>query len=189
MAAFLNGTCNENQLDALVQALFKHIKKYDRSPNMDELRSIVSGLAEQCTNSVSVTDRIELLVRKLCYQFSNQSNRYPGQSKFHQPNKRKRLTRDDDTVINNHQQGRNSNTINDLDRLMHSWTTTNDCKDSNHNENIHHQQHPPSGSSLGSSSPISNHMTTNNHEQSEGCQEHTLDLSTGKNNNNLMFTE
>jgi len=77
MAAFLNGTCNENQSDALVQALFKHIKKYDRSPNMDELRSIVGGLAEQCTNSVSVTDRIELLVRKLCYQFSNQSDRFP----------------------------------------------------------------------------------------------------------------
>jgi len=111
------------------------------------------------------------------------------ESKRRQPNKRKRLTRDDDTVINNHQQGRNSNTINDLDRLMHSWTTTNDCKDSNHSENIHHQQHPPSGSSLGSSSPISNHMTTNNHEQSEDCQEHPLDLSTGKNNNNLMFTE
>ena len=30
MAAFLNGTCNENQLNDLVQALYKHIEKYDR---------------------------------------------------------------------------------------------------------------------------------------------------------------
>jgi hypothetical protein len=47
--------------------------------------------------------------------------------KRRQPNKRKRLTRDDDS-INNIQDGRNSDGMNDVDRLMHLWTT-NDCKD------------------------------------------------------------
>ncbi len=111
--------------------------------------------------------------------------------KRRQPNKRKRLTREDDSVINHLQQGRNSNTINDLDRLMHLWTTTNDYKDTNSNENIHHQQqqHSPSGSSSGSSSPVSNHMTTDNHDQSEGCQKyHPLNLSIGT-NNNVMCSE
>jgi hypothetical protein len=109
--------------------------------------------------------------------------------KRRQPNKRKRLTRDDDSVINTHPSGRNSNPINDLDRLMHLWTTTNDYKDSNHHENIHQQPQSPSGSSSGSSSPVSNHIKTENYERSEGCQKyHPLNLSTA-NNNNLMCNE
>ncbi len=93
--------------------------------------------------------------------------------KRRQPNKRKRLAREDDSIINNIQQGRNSNTINDLDRLMHLWTTTNDYKDANHNENIPQQEeHSPSDSSSGSSSPVSNHMITDNQDQSEGCQKY-----------------
>jgi hypothetical protein len=97
------------------------------------------------------------------------------------------MARDDDCGINTQQQGRNSNTINDLDRLMHLWTATNDYKDSNLQQQ--QQQHSPSGSSSGSSSPVSNHLTTDNHEQSEGCQKYRpLNLSTG-NSNNLMCSE
>jgi hypothetical protein len=93
------------------------------------------------------------------------------------------LARDDDCGINNTQQGRNSNTINDLDRLMHLWTATNDYKDPNLQ-----QPHSPSGSS-GSSSPVSNHTTNENHDQPEACQKYRpLNLSTG-NNNNLMCSE
>lgn len=99
------------------------------------------------------------------------------------------MTRDDDSGISTNTQARNSNTINDLDRLMHLWTATNDYKDSNHNENLQNQQHSPSGSSSGSSSPVSNHMTTDNHEQTEGCQKyHPLNLST-TNHHNVMCSE
>jgi len=166
-----------------------NISIFFRYPNADELRSIVSRLVDRHPNSVSVIGSVELLVRKLYYKFCNERKKYPVELKRRQPNKRKRLTREDDSVINNIQPGRTSNTINDLDRLMHLWTTTNDYKDSNHNENIHQQQHSPSGSSSGSSSPVSNHMTIDNHEQSEGCQKyHPLNLSTG-NNHNLMCSE
>ncbi len=157
-------------------------------PNADELRSIVSRLVDRHPNSVSVIGSIELLVRKLYYKFCNERKKYPVELKRRQPNKRKRLTRDDDCGVNNHQQGRNSNTINDLDRLMHLWTATNDYKDSNLQQQQQQQQNSPSGSS-GSSSPISNHLTTDNHEQLEGCQKYRpLNLSTG-NNNNLMCSE
>jgi len=189
IAAFLNGNGDANQLNALVQALYQEIVKYELYPNTDELRSIVSRLVDRHPNSVSVIGSVELLVRKLYYKFCNERKKYPVELKRRQPNKRKRLTREDDSVINNHQQGRNSNTINDLDRLMHLWTATNDYKDSNHNENISQQQHSPSGSSSGSSSPVSNYMINDNHEQSEGCQKyHPLNLSTA-NNNNLMCSE
>lgn len=127
-------------------------------------------------------------MRKLYYKFCNERKKYPVELKRRQPNKRKRLARDDDSGMNTSTQGRNSNTINDLDRLMHLWTTANDYKDSNHNEN-QQQQHSPSGSSSGSSSPISNHMTTDNQEQTERCQKyHPLNLSTA-NHHNLMCNE
>jgi hypothetical protein len=106
-------------------------------PNADELRSIVSRLVDRHPNSVSVIGSVELLVRKLYYKFCNERKKYPVELKRRQPNKRKRLTLDDDAVVNNSQHGTNNNTINDLDRLMHLWTTTNDCKDSNLNENHH----------------------------------------------------
>jgi hypothetical protein len=106
-------------------------------PNADELRSIVSRLVDRHPNSVPVIGSVELLVRKLYYKFCNERKKYPVELKRRQPNKRKRLTLDDDSVVNNSQHGTNNNTINDLDRLMHLWTTTNDCKDSNLTENHH----------------------------------------------------
>ena len=164
---------------------------YSSYPNADELRSIVSRLVDRHPNSLSVIGSIELLVRKLYYKFCNERKKYPVELKRRQPNKRKRLTRDDDSVMNPIQQGRNSNTIHDLDRLMHLWTTPTDYKDSNDNGNIHQRQHSPSGSSSGSSSPVSNHMTTDNQEQWDVTQKyHPLNLSTGGNNtNNIMCIE
>ncbi|CAF0914256.1 unnamed protein product [Rotaria sp. Silwood1] len=194
IAAFLNGNGDANQLNALVQALYQEIVKYELYPNADELRSIVSRLVDRHPNSLSVIGSIELLVRKLYYKFCNERKKYPVELKRRQPNKRKRLTRDDDTMINNIQQGRNSNTIHDLDRLMHLWTTTNDYKDIKiekiHQEE-HEQQHSPSGSSSGSSSPDSKHATNDNRDQWDGCQKyHPLNLSIGNNNNNnLMCSE
>ncbi|CAF0828776.1 unnamed protein product [Rotaria sordida] len=192
IAAFLNGNGDANQLNALVQALYQEIVKYELYPNADELRSIVSRLVDRHPNSLPVIGSIELLVRKLYYKFCNERKKYPVELKRRQPNKRKRLTRDDDTVINNVQQGRNSNTIHDLDRLMHLWTTTNDYKDIIKIEKTHNQeqQHSPSGSSSGSSSPVSNHMVNENHDQWDECQKyHPLNLSIGNNTNNLMCTE
>lgn len=114
--------------------------------------------------------------------------------KRRQPNKRKRLTRDDDNVMSATQAGRNSNTMHDLDRLMHLWTTTNEYKDSIPNENIPQQQHSPSGSSSGSSSPVSNHVSNENQEQWNGFHRYNpLNLSLGNTNNatdnNLMCNE
>ncbi|CAF2939306.1 unnamed protein product [Rotaria sp. Silwood2] len=196
IAAFLNGNGDANQLNALVQALYQEIVKYELYPNADELRSIVSRLVDRHPNSLPVIGSIELLVRKLYYKFCNERKKYPVELKRRQPNKRKRLTRDDDTVLNNIQQGRNSNTIHDLDRLMHLWTTTNDYKDikieKTHQEQEQEQQHSPSGSSSSSSSPVSNHMTTDNRDQWDASQKfHPLNLSIGNNNNNnnLMCTE
>jgi len=98
MAAFCGGNCSESELDALAQALFKHIKIYKSSPTLGELRSTVTGLVEQCTNSESGTGRIELLVNRLCYLFTiDHTDEFPAETIFHQPNKRKRGTRDDDT--------------------------------------------------------------------------------------------
>ncbi|CAF1019223.1 unnamed protein product [Adineta steineri] len=191
IAAFLNGNGDANQLNALVQALYQEIVKYELYPNADELRSIVSRLVDRHPNSLPVIGSIELLVRKLYYKFCNERKKYPVELKRRQPNKRKRLTREDDmNMSNNIQQGRNSNTINDLDRLMHLWTTTNEYKDSISNENIKQEQHSPSGSSSCSSSPVSNHMMIdNNSEQSEGCQKYIpLNLSIA-NNNNLICSE
>ncbi|UJR30454.1 hypothetical protein I4U23_017987 [Adineta vaga] len=185
IAAFLNGNGDANQLNALVQALYQEIVKYELYPNADELRSIVSRLVDRHPNSLSVIGSIELLVRKLYYKFCNERKKYPVELKRRQPNKRKRLTRDED--LNNISQGRNSNTMNDLDRLMHLWTATNDLKDSNLQQQ---QQHSPSGSSSGSSSPISNRETAVKHEPMDECPKyHPLNLSVGNNNANLICSE
>jgi len=107
--------------------------------------------------------------------------------KRRQPNKRKRLTRDDnDSMVSQCPQGRNSNTINDLDRLMHLWTGNNDYKDSN-GQSMKHELHSPSGSSSGSSSPVSNRMIINTQEQTEPSQKiHPLNLSIA---NHVMSSE
>lgn len=137
---------------------------------------------------MTVIGSVELLVRKLYYKFCNERKKYPVELKRRQPNKRKRLTRDDEPALSITPQGRNSNTINDLDRLMHLWTASNDYKDSN----LHHQQqqqsnqqHSPSGSSSGSSSPVSNHINTDHQEQSEVSYQkyRPLNLSTANHHN------
>lgn len=145
-------------------------------------------MVDRHPNCVTVIGSVELLVRKLYYKFCNERKKYPVELKRRQPNKRKRLTRDDEPGINLPPQGRNSNTINDLDRLMHLWTATNDYKDSSllhQQQQQSTQQHSPSGSSSGSSSPVSNHMNTDNHEQSEGGYQkyRPLNLSTANNPN------
>jgi hypothetical protein len=151
--------------------------KYFSYPNADELRSIVSRLVDRYPHCISVIGSIELLVRKLYYKFCNERKKYPIELKRRQPNKRKRLIRNDD---DNQQifSERQTNLSNDfhhssLDRLMHLWTTTaNDYKDLNHQQ---------SGSSSNSSSPISNN-------QDESQKYHPLNLSIST-NNNLMCTE
>ncbi len=135
---------------------------------------------------------MELLVRKLYYKFCNERKKYPVELKRRQPNKRKRLMRDEDlSMMNNNQQiflGRQGNLSNDLnhsslDRLMHLWTTTttatgNDYKDFN-------QQHSSqSSSSSNSSSPVSN-----NQDESKKYHPLNLSISMNSNNNNLMCTE
>lgn len=59
---------------------------------------------------------MELLVRKLYYKFCNERKKYPIEFKRRQPNKRKRLLRDDEQRRSNdfHQTS--------LDHLMHLWT-------------------------------------------------------------------
>jgi hypothetical protein len=145
-------------------------------------------LVDRYPQCISVIVSVELLVRKLYYKFCNERKKYPVELKRRQPNKRKRLIRDEDLPMINTQQsllGRQSNLSNDfhqssLDRLMHLWTT-NDYKDVNTNENNQQQHSPQSGSSSNSSSPISN-----NQEQ----KYHPLNLSISTcNNNNLMCTE
>jgi len=150
-------------------------------PNADELRSIVSRLVDRYPHCLTVIGSIELLVRKLYYKFCNERKKYPIELKRRQPNKRKRLIRDDDLSIINNQQifsGRQENLSNDfhhssLDRLMHLWTTTtstatNDYKGSSSNS---------------SSSPISNNLD-------ESQKYHPLNLSISTNNeNNLICME
>ncbi|CAF1006190.1 unnamed protein product [Adineta ricciae] len=187
IAAFLNGNGDANQLNALVQALYQEIVKYELYPNADELRSIVSRLVDRYPNSLAVIGSVELLVRKLYYKFCNERKKYPVELKRRQPNKRKRVPRDDDLSMSNISQGRNSNTMNDLDRLMHLWTGANDYKDAN----LQHQEHSPSGSSTGSSSPVSSHQSnTVKQEPMDECQKyHPLNLSVGNNNANVMCSE
>nr|ACF75527.1 hypothetical protein 21 [Philodina roseola] len=119
--AFLNGTGDANQLNALVQALYQEIVKYELYPNADELRSIVSRLVERHPNCLNVIGSVELLVRKLYYKFCNERKKYPVELKRRQPNKRKRFVRDDEL----NSSGKNNHPhvpANDLDRLMNLWT-------------------------------------------------------------------
>ncbi|CAF2517114.1 unnamed protein product [Rotaria sp. Silwood2] len=192
IAAFLNGNGDANQLNALVQALYQEIVKYELYPNADELRSIVSRLVDRYPHCVSVIGSIELLVRKLYYKFCNERKKYPIELKRRQPNKRKRLIRDDDLSMMNNQQiflGCQTNVSNELqhsslDRLMNLWTTTT----TNDYKNLNQQHSPRSSSSSNSSSPISNHL-----EQIDESQKyHPINLSistNNNNNNNLMCTE
>ncbi|CAF4056494.1 unnamed protein product, partial [Rotaria magnacalcarata] len=138
----------------------------------------------------SVIGSIELLVRKLYYKFCNERKKYPIELKRRQPNKRKRLLRDDDVSIMNNQQiflGCQTNVSNELhntslDRLMNLWTAvtpTNDYKD------LSQQHSPQSGSSSNLSSPISNNLEST--EESKTYLPINLSIST--NNNNIMCTE
>ncbi|CAF1551143.1 unnamed protein product [Rotaria magnacalcarata] len=190
IAAFLNGNGDANQLNALVQALYQEIVKYELYPNADELRSIVSRLVDRHPHCASVIGSIELLVRKLYYKFCNERKKYPIELKRRQPNKRKRLLRDDDVSIMNNQQiflGCQTNVSNELhntslDRLMNLWTAvtpTNDYKD------LSQQHSPQSGSSSNLSSPISNNLEST--EESKTYLPINLSIST--NNNNIMCTE
>lgn len=77
IAAFLNGNGDANQLNALVQALYQEIVKYELYPNADELRSIVSRLVDRYPTCVTVIGSVELLVRKLYYKFCNERKKYP----------------------------------------------------------------------------------------------------------------
>ncbi|CAF0872900.1 unnamed protein product [Adineta steineri] len=188
IAAFLNGNGDANQLNALVQALYQEIVKYELYPSADELRSIVSRLVDRYSSCISVIGSIELLVRKLYYKFCNERKKYPIELKRRQPNKRKRhIIRDDDLSNLNNQQiflgehnhgGNLSDDIHQssLNHLMHLWTSaTNDYKDIN-------QQH--SRSSSDSSSPISN-----NQDDSQRYHPLNLSISINNHNNNLMCTE
>nr|ACF75511.1 hypothetical protein 21 [Philodina roseola] len=187
IAAFLNGNGDANQLNALVQALYQEIVKYELYPNADELRSIVSRLVERYPQCISVIGSIELLVRKLYYKFCNERKKYPVELKRRQPNKRKRLIRDDESsmlnisapsVFNRHQENLSNDFQNSsLDRLMHLWTSTSDYKNSSMIEQIHRS---PSDSSSESSSPVSQHDLQ---------KSHPLNLSTTTNTNQLMCTE
>ncbi len=129
-------------------------------PNADELRSIVSRLVDRYPHCLTVIGSIELLVRKLYYKFCNERKKYPIELKRRQPNKRKRLIRDDDlSLINNQQNLSNDFHQSSLDRLMHLWTT-NDHKGSSSNS---------------SSSP------------SETQKYHPLNLSISTNNENNLI--
>ncbi|CAF0775560.1 unnamed protein product [Rotaria sordida] len=191
IAAFLNGNGDANQLNALVQALYQEIVKYELYPNADELRSIVSRLVDRYPHCVSVIGSIELLVRKLYYKFCNERKKYPIELKRRQPNKRKRLIRDDDLTMMNNQQiflGCQTNISNELqhsslNRLMNLWTTT--TTTTNDYKNLNQQRSSRSSSSSNSSSPISNNL-----EQIDESQKyHPINLSISTNNNNLMCTE
>ena len=164
--------------------LFVFYLRLFRYPNADELRSIVSRLVDRYPQCISVIGSIELLVRKLYYKFCNERKKYPMELKRRQPNKRKRLAREEDlgTNISNHQtlcssEERRENDSNQvwLDYLKHMWTaSTTDEKD-----NLQQQQH--SASSSTSSSPVSNNV-----EQTQ--KYHPVNLSISM-NNNLLCTE
>ena len=168
----------------------------------------MSRLVDRHPNSISVIGSVELLVRKLYYKFCNERKKYPVELKRRQPNKRKRLIREDDSnnasMVSLNHSGRHSHTMNDLDRLMHLWTTTNDGKECAARDMSQHQQqhegfnspqHSPSGSSSGSASPVSTSLNTENHPPSMRSRKHhplNLSLSTNSNlpmNPNLMYTD
>ena len=90
-------------------------------PNADELRSIVSRLVDRHPHSLVVIGSVELLVRKLYYKFCNERKKYPVELKRRQPNKRKRLTREEELT---QQQLKSGQTSQDLDRCLHLWNTT-----------------------------------------------------------------
>jgi len=193
IAAFLNGNGDANQLNALVQALYQEIVKYELYPNADELRSIVTRLVERYPQCISVIGSIELLVRKLYYKFCNERKKYPVELKRRQPNKRKRLIRDDESSMLNssapsmlyrHQENLSNDFHNSsLDRLMHLWTSTSDYKNVSINDQVHRS---PSSSSSNSSSPVSQH----DQDKLNDLQKiHPLNLSTTTNTNHLMCTE
>ncbi|UJR16052.1 hypothetical protein I4U23_002965 [Adineta vaga] len=179
IAAFLNGNGDANQLNAVVQVLYQEIVKYELYPNADELRSIVNRLVDRYPLCISVIGSIELLVRKLYYKFCNERKKYPVELKRRQPNKRKRMARDEDISINTVNQPicsseeRGENLPNDsnqmwFDYLKQMWTSTaTDQQNSN--------------SSSTSSSPSSNNV-----DQSE--KYHPINLSISM-NNNLLCTE
>ena len=158
-------------------SLKKTALKYFSYPNAEELRSIVTRLVDRYSHCISVIGSVELLVRKLYYKFCNERKKYPIELKRRQPNKRKRLIRDDDLSMMNNQEmflGHQANVSNDfhhssLDQLMHLWTSSHD---------LNQQQ-----SSSNSSSPVSNH-------QDESQKFHPLNLSIAMNNSNdLLCTE
>ena len=82
---------------------------------------------------------MELLVRKLYYKFCNERKKYPIEFKRRQPNKRKRLPRDDS------EQQSNDFHHSSLDHLMHLWT------------NVH--QSSSSSNSLSPSPPLNLSMS------------------------------
>jgi hypothetical protein len=160
-----------------------------------------------------VIGSVELLVRNLYYKFCHERKKYPVELKRRQPNKRKRLMREDEpnvlpmTLATQH--GKHNPTMNDLDRLMHLWTNTTstgitstsvDYRDNVSNETRANQQHDafqsPTHSSSGSSSsnssspesnPISMHHSRSMSKLEKFCP---LNLSIATNtHSNLMCTE
>ena len=134
------------------------------------------------------------------YKFCNERKKYPIELKRRQPNKRKRLIREEESSILNstapsmlyrHQENLSNDFHNSsLDRLMHLWTATttmSDYKDSLTNDISveQHQQQSPSESSSNSSSPISQHGQEKNNDLHKS---HPLNLSLST-NNHLMCTE
>ena len=150
-----------------------------RYPNADELRSIVSRLVDRHPHCVSVIGSVELLVRKLYYKFCNERKKYPIELKRRQPNKRKRLLRDDEGTLlfQRHENLGDDFHQSSLDHLMHLWTSTTD-----YSEEIRvDQQHSSSSSS--SSSNGSSHCQETSHSFSKS---HPLNLSTS---NHLICPE
>ena len=197
-----NTNCKVNEKRSRSRWLF--VSSY---PNADELRSIVSRLVDRHPNSIAVIGSVELLVRKLYYKFCNERKKYPVELKRRQPNKRKRLMREDEAnimpVTQSNPTGRNSQTMNDLDRLMHLWTNTSnnqsECRDTSVNDQSSHQQqdgfqspsHSASGSSSNSSSPDSHARATHTHPSTikrEPFCPLNLSMATA-NHANLMCTE
>lgn len=88
---------------------------------------------------------MELLVRKLYYKFCNERKKYPIEFKRRQPNKRKRLLRDEELTIINSEQRSNDFHHSSLDHLMHLWT------------NVH--QSSSSSNSLSPSPPLNLSMS------------------------------
>ncbi|CAF0863436.1 unnamed protein product [Didymodactylos carnosus] len=216
IAAFLNGSADQNQLNALVQALYQEIVKYELYPNADELRSIVSRLVERYPNSVLVIGSIELLVRKLYYKFCNERKKYPAELKRRQPNKRKRLMREDELMLNMMSSpssipNLNSNAVSisdqRLDSMMSCFLWTNNAKElalasSALNESLleineqqqtspivspsNHQQNEGSPASSSSASP-QNNVDLNRNNNSLSVQ-HPLNLSIST-TNHLMCSD